>query len=185
MATETPFLKLRKPATSDLVDVRQDIVHNLDTIDRYAGEPIMEPWKEFRNPLSNVPYNVIRCKYKLLGNVLLYQGNCNILGAATGSITINFPPGMEASTNMQIGGTNSVGSVIGVAAANSGHTGAVCLFLQSGETPSGGFRSIARIRGNMNASALTWNATVPFTWSSTSVLSFHIQVEVGLRPNGL
>lgn len=163
MATETTFLKLRKTASAELVDIKRDVNNNLEKLDKEVGVYLDQSWLDFDNPMTNVGVRILRCRYKVWKRVLLYQANLTISSVPTGNMMINMPPGITLAS-LYLFLNNAGGSLIGQ--ANKG--GVITTFSQWTALLSGGPAGVG-----------IWTASVPAVWAVGDQLSFDIRAEIG------
>lgn len=162
MVSETPFLKLRKTASTELMDIKRDFNDNLQILDQRLGKAFDQPWQEFRNPMVNVGVRIFRCRYKIYNNIFFYQGNFKISAVPTGTIYIHLPPGIVLNTFYPFNISGS-GPVLGVTLRGGVVVGHSKHFLAIGGSQTGG---------------AYWNATTPLVWATDNHIGFHIRGEI-------
>lgn len=171
MATFTTNYNLRKPATSDFVDVVTDINNNMDTIDTQIKNrendiaTINAAWTAYTPTLTNFPAGTInRSRWKLNGKGFVYDFRFTCSGAAPGAK-------MVVSLPVTLHGSYGSASVLGVALILDNDTGSRYHGMCTYESPTsinfqphGGF---------------DWNGTTkPVALAVNDVFSFTIQGEI-------
>lgn len=165
-STSYRLLFHRAVSTSSAMTMRLDNVICGPQIVQY-GAPITDPI-DYTPTLTNFSATINKAKWFRRGDRMVITAHLTLTGAASGNLTVSIPSGYSIDTT-KIQGT-ALSQMIGTAEAYDASANQY--------TGTAVYDTTTTIKFIGPNTVNVWNATTPFTWASTDVVSFVVEVPI-------